>query len=90
MTTEQILTLDRGRLRTGKYTLWAAELSDEEIFSFLWLFGEFGIRTSAASVQDLLREKGRARNGLLGAMEFVHGNPLSLYESMNRVKSIKD
>ena len=90
MTAEQVLTLDRGRLRTGKYTQWAAELSDEEIFAFLWLFGEFGIRKSPESVRDLIREKGRARSGLLGAMEFVHGKPLSLEEAMNRVKGLKD
>jgi len=90
MTAEQVLTLDRGRLRMGKYTQWAAELSSDEIFAFLWLFGEFGIRTSADSVRDLIREKGRARSGLLGAMEFVHGNPLSLDEAVNRVRSLKD
>ena len=90
MTADHVLTLVRERLRTGKYTRWAAELSDDEIFAFLWLFGEFGIRTSADSVHDLIREKGRARSGLLGALEFVHGKPLSLDEAMNRVKSLKD
>ena len=90
MTTEQALTLDRGRLRTGKYTQWAAELSSDEIFAFLWLFGEFGIRTSADSVRDLIRKKGRARSGLLGAMEFVHNKPLRLDEAMNRIRSLKD
>ena len=90
MTAEQVLALDRGRLRTGKYTQWAAELSDEEMFAFLWLFGEFGVRTSPDSVLDLIRGKGRARSGLLGAMEFVHGNPLSLDEAVNRVRSLKD
>ena len=90
MTADQVLTLDRERLRTGKYTQWAAELSSDEIFAFIWLFGEFGIRTSADSVRDLIREKGRARSGLLGAMEFVHGKPLSLDEAVNRVRSLKD
>lgn len=90
MTADQVLTLDRERLRTGKYTQWAAELSSDEIFAFLWLFGEFGIRTSPDSIQDLICRKGRARSGLLGAMEFGHGNPFSLDEAMNRVRSLKD
>ena len=90
MTADQLLTLDRERLRRGKYAQWAAELSSDKICAFIWLFGEFGIRTSADSVRDLIREKGRARSGLLGAMAFVHGKPLNLGEAMNRVRSLKD
>ncbi len=61
----------------GKYTRWAANLTEDELYGLLWLLGEFGIRTSTANLFDSIREKGRARTGLLGALAFVHGHPLS-------------
>ena len=76
-TSHQPLVLNRDQLRLGKYTRWAAELSADEMYGLLWLLGEFGIRTSESNLLDSIQEPGRARTGLLGALDFVHGHPLS-------------
>jgi hypothetical protein len=68
------ITISRRRLRGGKYMSWAANLSDEQMYGLLWLIGEFGIRTSEHSFQEIVRVPGRARTGLLGILEFVHGS----------------
>ena len=87
-TSDQPLVLNRDQLRLGKYTRWAAELSADEMYGLLWLLGEFGIRTSAEYLlPDSIREKGRARSGLLGALGFVHGQPLSQEQAMQAIRN---
>ena len=86
-TSDQPLVLNRDQLRLGKYTRWAAELSEDEMYTLLWLLGEFGIRTSAEHLPDSIREKGRARTGLLGALGFVHGQPLSQEQAMKSIRN---
>jgi hypothetical protein len=86
-TSDQPLVLNRDQLRLGKYTRWAAELSDDEMYGLPWLLGEFGIRSSAENLLDAIREKGRARTGLLGALGFVHGIPLSKDEALLAIRN---
>jgi hypothetical protein len=81
------LLLDRDRLRTGKYTRWAANLTEEQVYGLFWLLGEFGIRTHPASLPDAITEPGRARTGLLGALGFVHGRPLTQEEAMAAIRN---
>jgi hypothetical protein len=81
------LVLDRSRLSLGKYTRWAADLSDEEIYGLLWFLGEFGIRTSNHNLVDSIQEVGRARTGLLGALGFVHGRPVSQEQAMKAIRN---
>ena len=80
------LILDRERLSLGKYTRWARNLSDEEIYGLLWLIGEFGIRTCEETLLDSIQEIGRARTGLLGVLEFVHGRPLSEEQAKQSIR----
>jgi hypothetical protein len=87
MDSPEPLVLDRRRLNLGKYTRWAAELSEDEMYALLWLLGEFGIRTSTENLPDSIREKGRARTGLLGALGFVHGKPLSQEQAMKSIRN---
>ena len=81
------LVLDRRRLSLGKYTSWAADLTDEQMYGLLWFLGEFGIRTSEYNLLDSIQETGRARTGLLGALGFVHGHPLSQEEAMQAIRN---
>jgi len=81
------LVIDRRRLNLGKYTRWAANLSDEEMYGLLWLFGEFGIRTSEYNLADSIRQIGRARTGLLGALGFVHGYPVTQEQAMKAIRN---
>ena len=81
------LVLDRRRLSLGKYTRWAADLTDEQVYGLLWLLGEFGIRTSEYNLLDSIQEAGRARTGLLGALGFVHGHPLSQEQAMQAIRN---
>jgi hypothetical protein len=62
---EEMIVLDRRRLKLGKYTRWAASFSDEEVYGLLWFLGEFGIRTSEYNLGASIQEVGRARTGLL-------------------------
>jgi hypothetical protein len=81
------LVIDRRRLNLGKYTRWAASLSDEEIYGLLWLLGEFGIRTSEYNLVDSIQEVGRARTGLLGALGFVRGRPVTQEQAMKAIRN---
>jgi hypothetical protein len=80
------LVLDRRRLNLGKYTRWSANLTDEQMYGLLWFLGEFGIRTSESNLLDSIQEPGRARTGLLGALGFVHGHPLSQEQAMQAIR----
>lgn len=60
---------------------------DRRHLSVLWLIGEFGIRTSEYSLQENLRVPGRARTGLLGVLDFVHGSPLTQEEAMQSIRN---
>ncbi len=71
----------------GKYTRWAANLTEDELYGLLWLLGEFGVRTSVSNLLDSIQEKGRARTGLLGALGFVHGTPLSKDEALSAIRN---
>ena len=87
MNNPEPLVLDRRRLSLGKYTRWAADLTDEQMYGLLWLLGEFGIRTSESNLLDSIQETGRARTGLLGALDFVHGHPLSQEQAMQAIRN---
>ena len=81
------ITISRRRLSGGKYMRWAANLSDDQMYGLLWLIGEFGIRASEHSFQEIVRVPGRARTGLLGILEFVHGRPLTQEEAMKAIRN---
>jgi len=81
------ITIDRRRLSGGKYMSWAANFSDEQMYGLLWLIGEFGIRTSEDSFQEIVRVPGRARTGLLGVLDFVHESPLTQEEAMKAIRN---
>jgi hypothetical protein len=87
MHTEDQIIIDRTRLSLGKYTHWAANLSDEEMYGLLWFLGEFGIRTSEYNLFDSIQEVGRARTGLLGALGFVHGRPVTQEQAMKAIRN---
>lgn len=82
-----LITLDRRRLSGGKYMSWATNLAAEQMYGLLWLIGEFGIRTSEHSLQENIRVPGRARTGLLGVLDFVHGSPLTQEEAMQSIRN---
>ena len=81
------LVLDRRRLSLGKYTHWAANLTDEEMYGLLWFLGELGIRTSEHNLLSSIQEVGRARTGLLGALGFVHGHPVTQEQAMKAIRN---
>lgn len=87
MDNEDRLTLDRKRLSIGKYTRWAANLSEEEMYGLLWLLGEFGIRTSRQNLLSSIQEVGRARTGLLCALDYIHGNALTEEEAKHAIRN---
>lgn len=37
------------RLALGKYTRWAADLTEDELTAVLWAVGEFGVRAQAVN-----------------------------------------
>lgn len=85
MENTETLIFDRRRLSLGKYTRWAANLSDEEMYGLLWFLGEFGIRTSEDSLLSYIKQVGRARTGLLGALGFCHGQPVTQEQGMKAI-----
>jgi hypothetical protein len=87
MENSEQLILDRRRLSLGKYTRWAANLSDEEMYGLLWFLGEFGIRTGEHNLQSSMKKAGRARTGLLGALGFVHGHPVTQEQAMKAIRN---
>jgi hypothetical protein len=87
MENSEQLILDRRRLSLGKYTRWAANLTDDQMYGLLWFLGEFGIRTSESNLLDSIQETGRARTGLLGALGFVHGHPLSQEKAIKAIRN---
>ena len=87
MNPEETIVLDRRHLNLGKYTRWAASLSDEEVYGLLWFLGEFGIRTSEYNLADSILEVGRARTGLLGALGFIHGRPVTQEQAMKSIRN---
>jgi hypothetical protein len=87
MDNPESLVLDRRHLSLGKYTRWAANLSDEEMYGLLWFLGEFGIRSSEYNLHEEIQQPGRARTGLLGALGFVHGRPLTQEKAMRAMRN---
>ena len=81
------ITISRQRLSGGKYMRWAANPSDDQMYGLLWLIGEFGLRSSEHSFQEIIQVPGRARTGLLGILEFVHGRPLTQEEAMQAIRN---
>ena len=81
------ITISRQRLSGGKYMRWAANPSDDQMYGLLWLIGEFGIRSSEHSFQEIVGVPGRARTGLLGILEFVHGKPLTQEEATKAIRN---
>ena len=80
------LVLDRERLSLGKYTRWARNLSDEEIYGLLWLIGGFGFGTSKEILLDSIQEIGQARTCLLGILDYVHGRSLSEEQARQSIR----
>jgi len=87
MDNPESLVLDRRRLSLGKYTRWAANLSDEEMYGLLWFLGEFGIRSQEYNLHKDIQQPGRARTGLLGALGFVHGRPVTQEQAMKSIRN---
>jgi hypothetical protein len=86
MESDGSLSIERDRLRLGKYTSWAADLSGDQLMALLWMVGEYGIRSSAkhedpAAGCDMRREVGRR-----ALVSFVHQQPISLEEAKRLIR----
>jgi hypothetical protein len=57
------------------------------MYGLLWLLGEFGIRTREYNLLSSIQVIGRVRTGLLGALGFVHGHPLSQEQAMQGIRN---
>lgn len=64
---------DRDRLKFGKYTWWAADLSQEHVEYVLWLVGELGMR--ALPVMNALKQADPevAQGTLQRALQAIEG-----------------
>lgn len=83
------LSISRERLKIGKYTRWAAELTEEEMYGLLWMLGEAGIRVQAHELENLdaLKNKNkRARIGLVEALRYVQGAPKTLEQALDVIR----
>jgi hypothetical protein len=80
----------RERLRLGKYSRWAVNLTEAQLEAIIWMIGEFGYR--AVSVLPLLdghwgREgDGRAANALESLFRVVGGDRPNLDQYTQRVR----
>jgi len=81
------ISLNRRRLGLGKYTRWAVNLSEEELYGLLWFIGELGMRTNEHNLIETINSKGRPRTGLLGILRFAHGRPMNLEEAKKAIRN---
>ena len=76
----------RRKLRRGKYTKWAADLTESEVYQVLWMVGEFGCRAQAEyGGEELLQEfvhVGRRDAALSGLAQFARGKPCTFEEAL--------
>jgi hypothetical protein len=52
MENDQQLCVDRIKLKGGKYTSWAWDMSSDELVALLWMVGEYGIRSSVDDPEE--------------------------------------
>lgn len=87
MDEDEQICLNRKQLSLGKYTSWAADLSEEQLYGLLWMVGEFGIRASAHDPQsdarypDLRRDAGRQ-----AVIDYVRGQARTLAEVQQMIR----
>jgi hypothetical protein len=80
----------RERLRLGKYSRWAVNLTEAQLEAIIWMIGEFGYR--ADFVLPLLTEhwnhegSGRAANALESLFRVVGGDRPDLSQYTKRVR----
>jgi hypothetical protein len=86
MESDGSLSVERERLRLGKYTSWAADLSADELLALLWMVGEYGIRSSAASEDPSIGCDVRREVGRRALVSFVHHRPISLEEAKRQIR----
>lgn len=84
---ENKIKIDREKLRLGKYTRWAANLTPDQFYALLWMVGEYGIRSSPddpaiSEGQQVRREAGRK-----AIVEFVQGKKITLTEAKKAIRA---
>jgi hypothetical protein len=83
------------RLKLGKYTRWAAHLTDDQLEGLLWALGEYGCRASVRGEEfqrllECARESAphpRAVAGLRLALEFAGGRHRTLGEVQAEIRA---
>ena len=86
MESDSSLSVERDRLKLGKYTSWAADLSADELLALLWMVGEYGIRSSAESEDPSIGCDVRREVGRRALVSFVHHRPISLEEAKRQIR----
>jgi len=78
----------QARLRMGKYTRWASDLTEDEVRELLWLVGEFGVRApeqyGGSGAGSALRREG----ALCGLVQFVRGNSVTVVEAFKHAREL--
>lgn len=85
----------KARLKTGKYTQWAIDLSEENLEALLWMIGEYACR--ACEVFPILEEHERrlpefdvvitrALTGLKGIEAIYFGERFDVDEATKRIR----
>jgi len=84
----------RERLRHGKYTDWAAELTDDQLQAVLWAVGEYGVRARVPlevlnqhSPRDPISHA-RAVLALETLSDFTDGRFIDVQQYFNKVQQI--
>ena len=85
----------RKRLKYGKYTRWAVDLTEDQLEALFWAIGEYGYR--ASDPLEVLRRYsptkdgsyGRYMTGLLTIAEFVDGKTTDLNSFLPRLQSAR-
>ncbi len=61
----------QSELAHGKYTKWAADLTEAELYNLLWLVGEFGVRTPEDSEGPVIGASHRRAGARWGIVQYV-------------------
>jgi hypothetical protein len=89
----------RERIAMGKYTVWAADLTEEQLEALLWAAGEYGVRAEGVLEcldrhEDEFQPPGsflpRARLGLELLAQMVKGRRFTVEDVKEQVRATVD
>lgn len=83
----------RERLKRGKYSRWATDLTEDQLEALLWAVGEFGVRSS--DVLGIVRQQTpttihpRATLALDVLADFTRGDRINLANLSEQIQNLR-